>query len=122
MSPEKFHGQPFLLVLSDLACSPCNLLIAQLDVLSHRAPETNIFLISKGDHEENDRKFAKISKSIVVGIQRNLEVSKVFQLYLTPAAFLIGDHGKIDAAPAVGVSAVIDLFRAAAIKNLLANC
>lgn len=119
ISSRQFLGSMFLLVFSDPHCEPCNFLLPKLVSLSRRAPQVQILVVSRGESETNSNKFRECPDSFCIALQNHWEVSASFHIFLTPSAFLIDADGVIAAQPAVGPEPVLNLFRAAAIKNIL---
>ena len=116
---EASKGSVHLVVFSDLACSPCMAMLPNLISLGRRAPEVRVIIISRGDPAENREKYKDLPPSFIVGLQHQWTVSTLFENFITPAAFMVDEQGAVVAPVALGSEAILNTFRAAAIKNLL---
>lgn len=96
-------------------------MLPRLLSLSKRAPEANILVVSRGGIEANLAKFNDFPASFRVVLQEHWEVSMSFELLFTPAAFLIDEAGIIASSPAIGGDAILNLFRALAIRSVIAD-
>jgi peroxiredoxin len=101
--------RPLLLVFSDRACGPCDLLAPRLAALA-RHKELRVLMVSRGDVEVNRRKATQHGLVFPIVLQRQWEISRLYGMFATPAAFLIGADGNIVAEPAVGVDPILTLL------------
>jgi hypothetical protein len=118
-SSEILSGLMFLLIFSDPMCNPCNQLLPRLAALCGLAPAVNVVLVSRGDVDVNRLKFEHLPDHCHVILQSRWEISRSFEIFLTPSAFLVDESGVVESGPAVGAESILNLFRAAAIKMLL---
>jgi peroxiredoxin len=98
-----------LLVFSDPACGPCNLLVPDLERLHRSAPDLQILMVSRGDPEANREKAREHGLTFPVVLQRQWEISRAYGMFATPIAFLIDERGIIAADVASGSDAILAL-------------
>jgi peroxiredoxin len=106
---EDFRGRRVLLVFSDPACGPCNLLVPDLERLHRSAPDLQILMVSRGDPEANREKAREHGLTFPVVLQRQWEISRAYGMFATPIAFLIDERGIIAADVASGSDAILAL-------------
>jgi peroxiredoxin len=103
-----YAGRRLLLVFSDPSCAPC---MALLPRLSDAAKESDVavLVISRGDADANQRKLAEARVNLPVALQAHWEISRLYAKFVTPAAYLIDERGRI-AAAAEGGTAILALL------------
>jgi peroxiredoxin len=118
LSLEQYRGWQVLLVFSDPRCGPCNQLARQLECLSHRTPEVQVLMVSRGEVEANRAKAAQHGLTFPVVLQRQWEISRKYAIFGTPIGYLIDEEGIIASDVAVGMEPILALCsRAAAQTN-----
>jgi peroxiredoxin len=121
ISLSRYRSRPVVLVFSDLACGPCDVVIPELARLdrerdardAHDARELAFLLVGRGDREANRRKAEAHGVRFPVVVQRHWEISKMYGIFATPVAFLIGADGLIKREVARGVDQILALTREA---------
>ncbi|MFN0072170.1 MAG: PqqD family peptide modification chaperone [Chloroflexota bacterium] len=110
-SLAELRGAPVLLVFSDPACGPCQILTPDLARLSQeRAGELSILMISRGDVEANRAKVLEHDIRFPVLLQKSWEISKAYAIFATPVAYLIDGTGIISHDVAVGRQGILELI------------
>jgi peroxiredoxin len=114
VSLEQFRGRRVLLLFSDPQCGPCDELAPHL-VRLHRDcanGSMSVIVVGRGSAKENRRKAEQHGFQFPVVVQdRKWKVSKDYEIFATPAAFLIGEDGVIIRDAAVGRDAILALVR-----------
>jgi peroxiredoxin len=106
---EEFRGRRVLLVFSDPACGPCDVLAPRLEEIHRGATDFRVLMVSRGDAEANREKVAHHGLTFPVVLQRLWEVSREYGMFATPIAFMIDANGVIEANVAVGLDAILNL-------------
>jgi peroxiredoxin len=109
LSLEEYRGRRVILVFSDPHCGPCDQLAPQLEQLSRRTPEVQVVMLSRRDMESNRAKVEEHGLTFPVVLQRQWEISRLYGIFGTPAAYLIDEEGIIVTDVAVGVEAILAL-------------
>lgn len=109
LSLAEYQGERVLLVFSDPACAPCNVLAPRLERFHRRSPGTQVIMVSRGTPDENRAKAAELGLTFPIGMQRHWEVSRAYGMFATPIAYLIDERGAIASDVAVGTDAILDL-------------
>jgi peroxiredoxin len=106
---EEFRGRRVLLVFSDPACGPCDVLAPRLEEIHRRAADFRILMVSRGDPQANRGKVTEHGLTFPTVLQRRWEVSREYGMFATPIAFMIDAHGVIETDVAAGVDAILTL-------------
>jgi peroxiredoxin len=88
-----FSGQRVLLVFMQSGCSPCKAVIPELNRLERG--DTQVLAVNNGDPEATRKWSAEVGARFPVLAQTQLSISKKYQVYATPFAFLIDAKGVI---------------------------
>lgn len=114
VSLEAYRGSRVLLVFSDPECGPCDELAPELARFErkHRGRGLAVLMVSRGDAGVNRRKAQAHGLEFPVLLQERWKLSLEYGIFATPAAFLIGEDGRIEKEAAVGASAILKLARA----------
>lgn len=114
VSLEAYRGSRVLLVFSDPDCGPCDELAPELARFEreHRGRGLAVLMISRGDAEVNRRKAQAHGIEFPVLLQERWKLSVEYGIFATPAAFLIGEDGRIEKEAAVGAAAILALAQA----------
>jgi cytochrome c biogenesis protein CcmG, thiol:disulfide interchange protein DsbE len=96
-SPESAAGRPTLLVFFETDCPTCRLTIPYLNRLARELAETEAgFLGISQDPMQPTIEFAEaLPVSFPIALDRELEVSRLFDPVAVPTLFLIDGRGKI---------------------------
>jgi methylamine dehydrogenase accessory protein MauD len=93
---EQYAGRRLLLVFMQPGCSPCHGIVPELNRL-HDASEVQVLGIHNGDTEAVRRWFKEIRPHFPVAVQERFNLSKRYEVFATPFAFLIDERGVIAA-------------------------
>lgn len=92
LSLHDFAGRKVLLVFTQPGCSPCKAIIPELNRLG---PAEQVLVINNGDTDATRKWSTEVGARFPVLAQEKLGVSKKFEVYATPFAFLIDEKGII---------------------------
>jgi methylamine dehydrogenase accessory protein MauD len=93
VSLHDFAGRKILLVFTQSGCSPCKAIVPELNRLERG--DTQVVVINNGDPEATRKWSAEVSASFPVLAQDKFSISKKYEVFATPFAFLIDEHGII---------------------------
>ena len=107
-SLSEYRGKRVLLVFSDPDCGPCDSLAPDLVTMDRRGRRNGLQLVmvSRGDPEANRAKARRHGYTFSILLQRSWEVSKAYEMFATPVAYLIDEAGVIARDVAVGPGAI----------------
>ena len=89
-----YAGGKILLVFMQPGCGPCHRVTPDLDRL-HRQGDVQVLVVQNGDLE-TIRKWAREQRPrFPVVVQEQFSLSKRYEMFATPFAFLIDEHGII---------------------------
>lgn len=89
-----FIGHRVLLVFTQSGCSPCQKIVPELNRLG-RSGACQVVVVNNGDAETTRRWNAEVGARFPVLAQDHFSVSKRYQVFATPFAFLIDEKGVI---------------------------
>jgi peroxiredoxin len=102
-------GKPVMLLFTDPDCGPCNALLPGIGRWQQEhAQELTISLISRGTSQENRTKSSEHGLTSVL-LQRDWEISEVYQVSGTPSALLVQPDGTIGSPVVAGPEAIQSL-------------
>jgi methylamine dehydrogenase accessory protein MauD len=88
-----FAGRKVLLVFTQSGCGPCRQIMPELNRLSGR--DVQVLVLNKGDADLTQQWAGKLQLRIPVLIQDGLDISKKYEAFATPFAFLINEKGVV---------------------------
>jgi methylamine dehydrogenase accessory protein MauD len=94
VSLHEFGGRNVLLVFVQGGCSPCHLVVPALNRLCHKG-ESAVLAIFNGDLESARKWAVEVMAEFPVLSQEKFAVSKRYQMFATPFAFLVDEQGVI---------------------------
>ncbi len=94
MSVHDLAGRRILVVFVQGGCSPCHLVVPELNRLHHKG-DLAVLAIFNGDPEAARKWTAEARAEFPVLSQEKLAVSKRYQVFATPFAFLVDEKGII---------------------------
>lgn len=109
LSLEAYRGRKILLVFSDPHCGPCNALAPQLEELHRSRTDFQLLMISRADPEAARIKAAENNLTFPIVMQKKWEISRKYEIFVTPIAYLINERGIIAADVAVGNDSILYL-------------
>jgi methylamine dehydrogenase accessory protein MauD len=87
-----FAGRKVLLVFTQSGCSPCKTIVPELNRLG---PAEQVVVVNNGDAEATRRWSDEVGARFPVLAQDRLGVSKRYEVFATPFAFLIDEKGVV---------------------------
>jgi len=111
-SLDEFRGKRVVLVFSDPACGPCQVLAPKLEELYQLNKQDNlvVLIVSRGEPSINREKAAEQGLSFPILLQRHWEVSKAYGMFATPIGYLINESGVLVSDVAIGGDAILGLL------------
>jgi peroxiredoxin len=110
VSLQDYLGQRVVVVFTDPDCGPCRALAPDLASHGREDDAVPLLMVSRGDARRNRKHLHDVESRFPVLLQKGLEVSRSYSLFMTPSACLIDEHGKVAAASAVGADAILELI------------
>jgi methylamine dehydrogenase accessory protein MauD len=93
ISLHGFAGRRVLLVFTQSGCSPCKAVIPELNRLERG--DTQVLIVNNGDPEATRKWSAEVGARFPVLAQEKFSISKKYEVFATPFAFLIDGKGVI---------------------------
>src|SRR5437899_1091943 len=94
VSLQNYAGRKVLLVFTQAGCGPCQHIVPELNRL-HDTGKVEVLAINKGELEATRKWVAEAHIRFPVGMQEAFTVSKRYEVFATPFAFLIDEQGLI---------------------------
>jgi peroxiredoxin len=110
LSLGQLRGQRVIMVFSSPCCAPCNELAPKLEKFHREEPELELVMVSRGEPTENRAKVKEHGLSFPVALQQGWEVSRLYAIFATPAAYLIDQEGVVAHDVAVGGEPILNLL------------
>jgi methylamine dehydrogenase accessory protein MauD len=92
VSLHEFAGRKVLLVFTQSGCSPCKKIVPELNRLG---AEEQVLVVNNGDLEATRKWSADAEARFPVLAQDKFSISKKYEVFATPFAFLINEKGVI---------------------------
>jgi methylamine dehydrogenase accessory protein MauD len=93
-SLSEFAGGKLLLVLTQSGCGPCMEIVPELNRL-HDLGKYQVLVVNSGDREATRAWASETQARFPVLAQEKFSLSKRYEVFVTPFAFLIDEHGVI---------------------------
>jgi methylamine dehydrogenase accessory protein MauD len=93
-SLTEFAGRKVLLVLTQSGCGPCRDVVPELNRL-HERGEYQVLVVNNGEPEATREWVAETKARFPVLAQEKFSLSKRYEVFVTPFAFLIDEQGVI---------------------------
>jgi methylamine dehydrogenase accessory protein MauD len=97
----QYHGRTVLLVFTQSGCGPCDAIVPELLRVQERG-KIQVLVVNDGSPAETASRAAAINGCFPVLGQEHWSLSKSYQVYATPFAFLINELGIITGKGIVG--------------------
>jgi methylamine dehydrogenase accessory protein MauD len=91
---QQYAGQQLLLVFMQPGCGPCHQVTPELNRL-HEARNVQVLVIQNGTSDAIQKWLKESRPTFPVALQERFNVSKRYEVFATPFAFLIDEHGVI---------------------------
>ena len=101
MALRDFAGRKVLLVITQSGCGPCRTVVPELNRVQDQG-EHQVVVVNNGDPEATRKWAAETGARCLVLAQVKFALSKRYQIFATPFAFLIDGKGVITAKGTVG--------------------
>jgi peroxiredoxin len=101
ISLHDFAGHKVLLVFTQAGCGPCHNIAVELNRL-HERGEHQVLVINNGDAESARVWVAETQARFPVLVQEQFSISKRYEAFATPFAFLIDERGIVRSRGVVG--------------------
>ena len=92
VSLQDFAGRKVLLVFTQSGCGPCHAIAPELNRL-HEKSEAQVLVVNNGDPESTREWAVETNARFPVLAQEKFSVSKRYEAFATPFAFLIDEQG-----------------------------
>jgi methylamine dehydrogenase accessory protein MauD len=89
-----YAGRRLLLVFVQTGCGPCHAVVPYLNKL-HRGGELQVLAINNADPEAGRKWASEVEAAFPVLVQENWAISKRYEVFATPFAFLVDEQGVI---------------------------
>lgn len=96
VAPHHYANRKLLLVFMQPGCGPCHQITPELIRLS-QAGEIQVLVIHKGDAKAVQEWIKHYQPDFPVALQERFDVSRRYEVFATPFAFLIDERGMIAA-------------------------
>jgi methylamine dehydrogenase accessory protein MauD len=97
VSLADYRGRSVLLVFVQPACGPCSSVVPALNRVE-ASGEAQVLVVNRADPAQARQWAEKTGATFPVLVQENLDVSKRYEMFATPFAFLIDEQGVIASA------------------------
>jgi methylamine dehydrogenase accessory protein MauD len=94
VSLRDFAGRRVFLVFTQSGCRPCHAVLPELEKLQSKG-ELQVIVVNNGDLESTRDWAKRLSVTFPVLVQERHELSKRYEAFVTPFAFLIDERGLI---------------------------
>ena len=94
VSLHDFAGRRVFLVFTQSGCKPCHRIVPELNRLQ-RAGGVQVLVVNNGEMETTRQWAGEAGAGFLVLVQEQFSVSKRYEMYATPFAFLIDEGGVI---------------------------
>lgn len=99
-SLHDFTGRKVLLVFTQSGCGPCRTIIPELNRVHDKGQQ--VLVVNNGAPDETRKWASEVEACFPVLAQEKLSLSKRYEVYATPFAFLIDEQGVIASKGIVG--------------------
>jgi thiol-disulfide isomerase/thioredoxin len=100
-SLKDFTGRPVLVVFVQPGCGPCHAIVPELNALAQKG-DPRVVVVLNADPETAREWAEEVDPAFPVLVQERWRVSKRFEVYATPFAFLIDAGGVVWSAGLAG--------------------
>jgi methylamine dehydrogenase accessory protein MauD len=94
VAPRDFAGRRVLLVFTQSGCGPCKRVMPELNRLQ-AAGELQVLVVNNGELKETRAWAAEARARFPVAVQDHYSLSRRYEVFATPFAFLIDERGVI---------------------------
>jgi methylamine dehydrogenase accessory protein MauD len=101
VSLHDFAGRKVLLVFTQSGCGPCHDMAPEFNRVQDKR-EYQLLVVNNGEPDESREWAVEIHARFPILIQDKFSVAKRYEIFATPFAFLIDEHGVITSSGIVG--------------------
>jgi peroxiredoxin len=101
VSLHDFAGRKVLLVFTQAGCGPCHDIAPELNRVQAKA-ELQVLVVNNGEPAETRQWAVEVHARFPVLIQQRFSLSKRYEVFVTPFAFLIDERGIVTSSGIVG--------------------
>ncbi len=101
VSLHDFAGRRLLLVFTQAGCGPCQDIVPELNRLQAKG-DLQVLVVNNGEPAETRDWAAEIESRFPVLVQEKFSLSKKYEVFATPFAFLIDEQGVVTSTGIVG--------------------
>jgi methylamine dehydrogenase accessory protein MauD len=94
ISLHSYAGRKVLLVFAQAGCGPCHAIVPELNRIQRRG-ELQVVVVNNGDPTAVQRWNAQTGAAFPVLVQERFDLSKRYQVFASPFAFVIDEQGFI---------------------------
>jgi methylamine dehydrogenase accessory protein MauD len=94
VSLKSFAGRTILLVFTQARCAPCSRIVPELNKL-HEVGDVVVLVVNNGDLESTQAWARAVGARFSVLVQDGWSVSRRYEVFATPFAFLVNEQGVI---------------------------
>ena len=106
-----YRGRPLLLIFGSAGCSPCRILMPQLDEWLAAHPEMGIIWLNMNSPEETLKYVSDVGATVpVVPTTPDDKIAERYRVRVTPFSFMIDENGVIRTKGLVNTKAGLDLY------------
>ena len=106
-----YRGRPLLLIFGSAGCSPCRILMPQLDEWLPAHPEMGIIWLNMNSPEETLKYVSDVGATVpVVPTTPDDKIAERYRVRVTPFSFMIDENGVIRTKGLVNTKAGLDLY------------
>jgi len=91
---ESFAGRMVLLVFTQAGCGPCSRIVPELNRL-HQDTDFAVLVVNNGDLQSTQKWAGEVGARFPVLAQENFCVSRRYEVFATPFAFLVNEEGVV---------------------------
>src|SRR5262249_62331127 len=93
VSLRDFNGRKVLLIFTQSGCGPCRTVVPELNRLEKS--DTQVVVVNNGDLETTRKWSTEVGARFPILAQDKFSISKKYEVFATPFAFLIDEKGVI---------------------------
>jgi methylamine dehydrogenase accessory protein MauD len=94
LSLSSFAGRKVLLVFTQSGCGPCRQIVPELNDL-HEEGDVAVLVVNNGDLDTTTKWARELAACFPVVVQETFQLSRRYEVFATPFAFLINEQGVI---------------------------
>lgn len=93
VSLRDFAGRKVLLVFTQSGCAPCHAILPELGRIANT--NVQVLVVNNGDVEATRKVAEEAHAKFPILVQEGFRISRLYEVFATPFAFLIDEHGVV---------------------------